>query len=63
MGFVWDRRKIKMLYGPAVSEMSRKIVCFTCVENLKGGGGRVMHVTLCARLVRVLLRQIVITSH
>lgn len=34
MGFVWDRRKIKMLYSRAVSEMSRRTVC---IREFRGG--------------------------
>lgn len=36
MVFVWDRRKIKMLYSRGLSEMSRWIVCLACVLNLEG---------------------------
>lgn len=44
MVFVWDRRKIKMLYSRGLSEMSRRIVCRACALNLEGadlvrGGG------------------------
>lgn len=36
MGFVWDRRKIKMLYSRSMSETSRRIVWLACVVNLEG---------------------------
>lgn len=49
MGFVWDRRKIKMLYSRTMSEMSRRIVCLACVENLDGADwGWVGEVVICA---------------
>lgn len=38
MGFVWDRRKIKMLYSRSMSEMSRRIVGLACGVDLEGTG-------------------------
>ena len=57
MGFVWDRRKIKMLYSRTMSEMSGRIVCPACVENLEGVEQemRWSYAQVCVYLQRVLL--------